>query len=148
VRTYVWVEAWQQQCCGADFGVGSGVRWKVTPVEGRDGWVTTLLGPGWGDAVQYTEDHHGIGDAARSLELAGVVRSIHEVTCDRVLGSPPPGGPHRQVWLPVPGTGRLRQVDDADPWTPEEQIDTPRQSFDGWIVEVDVGASPPAGAAG
>src|SRR3569833_203668 len=62
VHSFVWVDSWQQQCCGDEFQVGSSVIWNVTRVKDSDDWITTLLGPNWGDRVQYAEDHHGVGD--------------------------------------------------------------------------------------
>ena len=140
--TYVWVSAWQQQCCGPNFGLGSNVTWQVVPSGGEDHWITTLLGPDWGDAVRYVEDHHETEPAERLREVHGVVRSIRVITCDRVLQQAPAGGPDRPVWMPVPGSGRLRQVELADPWEPEQGMDGPEQSFDGWIVELEIDHEP------
>jgi hypothetical protein len=151
VGTFVWVESWQQQCCEDEFRVGSTVNWQVFPTNGEDDSVEILLGPEWGAKVRYWEDHHGgrddLGDGEK---LLGVVRSIQVVTCDRELkveaGKPPSG-----MWLPVPGSGRLREVEFADPWEPEPpddelpDDDPPQWStvpppwwFEGWIVEVDI----------
>jgi hypothetical protein len=150
VRTFVWVDSWQQQCCGDEFRVGSTVRWDVFPTKDEVGWVDSLLGPEWGARVGYWEDHHGgRDDRGDGEKLEGAVRSIHVVTCERELKTGvgrPPGG----VWVPVPGSGRLRQVESADPWEPEPSNDDrpagdspqwledpPPWWFEGWIVEVD-----------
>jgi hypothetical protein len=151
VRTFVWIDSWQQQCCGDEFRVGSTVHWDVFPTKEQDGWVETLLGPDWGAKVRYQEDHHGGLDDAASEKLHGVVRSIYVVTCDRWLKTGP-GEPTGGVWLPIPGSGRLRAVDLADPWEPEPPdkeppddedsarwiVDPPPWWFEGWIAEVDI----------
>jgi hypothetical protein len=141
VRTFVWVESWQQQCCGDEFQVGSSVTWNVTRAKDAEDWVTTLLGPDWGEKVRYTEDHHGL-DEGLGRELRGVVRSIHVVTCDRKPEHQPGRSPSGQVWVLVPSSGRLREVEVADPWEPEPSDDDPHQSFDGWVVEVEVEEAP------
>jgi hypothetical protein len=99
------------------------------------------LGPSWGDRIRFAEDHHGVGDGP-DHELRGVVRSIRVVTCNRQLEYPPERGPRGRVWMPVPGNGRLRKVRVADPWEPEASDDDPHQSFDGWVVEMDVEGVP------
>jgi hypothetical protein len=104
----IWVAARQQQCCGEDFAVGSSVRWQVLPAAAD--WIARLLGEGWGDTVRHAEDHHGDDDVVG--EVSGVVQSVRVVTCERVEELP---GGRGRAWVPVPGSGRLREVDVADP---------------------------------
>ena len=119
VQTFVWVDSWQQQCCGDEFRVGSTVHWDVLPAKEEDNWVETLLGADWGAKVRFSEDHHGgLDDAAASEKLHGLVRTIYVVTCDRWHKTGPGEGPGG-VWLPIAGSGRLREVEFADPWEPE-----------------------------
>jgi hypothetical protein len=47
VDAFVWIESWQQQCCGDDFRVGSVVRWQVRTNSDVDEWVELLLGAEW-----------------------------------------------------------------------------------------------------
>jgi hypothetical protein len=122
------------------FRVGSAVTWNVTR-EDTDNWTTTLLGPEWGQKVQFAEDHHGAGGGP-GREVHGVVRSIRVVTCHRQLEDRPGRSPNGRVWVPVPGSGRLREVDVADAWRPEPPDDEPRRSFDGWVVELEVEQDP------
>jgi hypothetical protein len=136
VRTFVWVDSWAQQCCGEPFRIGTEVRWQVRREDDGDEWATTLLGPEWGDRVRYAEDRHGL-DESDGHEIRGVVRSIRVVTCDRVLDTQQEGH-SAGVWVPVPGSGRLREVEVADPWEPEPMEQDPPRTFDGWIVEVDL----------
>lgn len=115
VQTFVWVDSWQQQCIGDEFRVGADVSWDVTAVRDGDDWVASLLGPEWAELVRYAEDHHGVGDGG-ARKLRGVVRSIREVTSRLTQqGGSPPHGFHGGVWVQIPGSGQLREVDVADP---------------------------------
>jgi hypothetical protein len=132
-RTVVFVESWQQQCCGDEFGIGSHVRWNVHPAGGTADQMTSLVGPPNTGIARYWEDHHGMAEGG-GMELRGVVRSIHVVSCDLELRDEP--GFRGRVRVPVAGSERLRAVDVADPSEPERQLDD-SQSFQGWIVELD-----------
>jgi hypothetical protein len=132
--TFVWIESWQQQCCGDDFRVGSKVRWAVRQNPDGDEWIDLLLGPEWSKKVGFAEDHHlDENDGV----LTGVVANISVVTCDRVLGDASQLGPRGNVLVPVPGSGRLRTVEAADCWEPEPRDRSAGWSFDGWIVELE-----------
>ena len=132
VRAFVWVDSWQQQCCGEEFRVGSEIHWHGHRTKERKSWITTLLGAEWADAVEYEENHHGPPDALNPLvELHGMVRSIRVVTCDGKT-KPNSTGFSR---IPVPGSGRLQMVEVADPWKPEPPAQA-REMFAGWIVEL------------
>jgi hypothetical protein len=133
VDAFVWVESWQQQCCGDDFRVGSAVQWQVRTNSDADEWVELLLGAEWSAKVRFTEDHHM--DGADGV-LTGVVSKINVVTCERVLGEAPQPGPSGQVMIPVPGSGWLRDVEVADLWEPEPPDLDSGWSFDGWIVKL------------
>jgi hypothetical protein len=132
VRAFVWVDAWQQQCCGETFRVGSEIHWHGHRTMERKSWITTLLGPEWADAVEYEENHHGPPDELNPLvELHGMVRSIRVVTCD---GKAKPNSTDFSG-VPIPGSGRLQMVEVADPWKPEPPAQA-RGMFSGWIVEL------------
>jgi len=134
VRTFVWIEGWQQQCCGDDFRVGSAVRWEVKQNPDGDEWIGLLLGPEWSKRVGFSQAHHlGESDGV----LTGVVSEISVITCDRVLGNAPHPGPGGKVLVAVRGSGRLRKVEVADRWEPEPRDPAAGWSFDGWIVELD-----------
>jgi Family of unknown function (DUF6578) len=132
--TFVWIESWQQQCCGHDFRVGSTVRWEVRQHPGGHDWVRILLGTGWSEKVFFAEDHHT--DESEGV-LTGVVSHISVVTCDRVLGDAAQPEARGRVLVPVPGSGRLRTVEMADSWEPEPRDPSAGWSFDGWIVELE-----------
>ena len=142
MSAFVRVDAWQQQCWGDEFRVGSTVHWDVLSTAGGHEWADLLLRPAWGAEVRYQEDHHGgPNDPAAGGELHGVVRAIHVVTCACELRTGA-GASSGGAWYPVPGSGRLREVEVADPWEPESPDDVrPACSFEGWIVEVDVEAA-------
>lgn len=54
----VWVEAWQIQCCGDAFEVGSKVEWTLCEQSDRD-WLTSVLGDEFAREITYSEEHHG-----------------------------------------------------------------------------------------
>lgn len=138
MSAYVWVDAWQQQCCGDDFRVGSQVAWSAVPQDGPDGWVGLLLGGEWAEKVRFHEEHHSDDDES-AVVLAGTVVSIREVTCRRV---PQPQG-SGQLMVPIAGSGMLHEVDVPDKWSAEPSADLrDHLTFDGWIVEVEL--EPPA----
>ncbi|WP_408662885.1 DUF6578 domain-containing protein, partial [Jatrophihabitans sp.] len=41
VRAFVWVDAWQQQCCGETFRLGSEIHWHGHRTMERKSWITT-----------------------------------------------------------------------------------------------------------
>ncbi len=111
-RAFVWVDSWQQQCCGEEFRVGSEIHWHGHRTKERKSWITTLLGAEWADAVEYEENHHGPLDELNPLvELHGMVRSIRVVTCDRKAKA----NSTSSSGMPVPGSGRLQMVRSPTP---------------------------------
>jgi hypothetical protein len=134
VREFVWVDSWQQQCCGGNFAVGSMVNWHVRPqVDFDPEWVTRLLGDSWSGRVVHHEEHH---DEVEWPTISGQVVSISVVTCAREAKQ---HGALASVLMPVPGSGRLRTVQVADPWEPEPpESRMLEESFEGWIVELEL----------
>lgn len=136
MNTWVWVDAWQQQCCGHDFDVGSPVRWSVKRLDPDDDqWMADLLGQSWGGRLEYAQEHH---DESGGLWLTGVVRKIQVVTCS-LTKEPDVGAGHGPGWIPVRGSGRLREVPVADKWEPEAWVDEPSATFSGWLVQLEQG---------
>lgn len=129
----MWVQSWQQQCCGQRFAAGSQVQWRVVRHDAPHEWITELLGPEWASRVTFTEEHH-LGDATGTL--SGVVSTIDVLTCERVLDQSELST--SMGYVPVSGSGRLRRVTESDPWEPEPQSRVGRSgwSFDGWIVRL------------
>jgi hypothetical protein len=107
------------------------VSWDARRQSDTDDWVQRLLGPEWAAKIEYQQERH----CSTGATIAGTIRSIRVVTSSRV--------PEREssgtVLVPVPGSGRLREVELADPWEPEPPVARRSQeSFDGWIVELDL----------
>jgi hypothetical protein len=59
VDTVVWVDSWQQQCCGEGFSVGSAVRWAVNTMSEAADWFATPFGEDSSVRIEYGENHHG-----------------------------------------------------------------------------------------
>lgn len=132
----VWVDAWQQQCCGDEFKVGSVVRWTVGRHVGAQ-WISETLGPEWDDRVSFSEERH-FDQIDRELygELCGTVSTITVVTTGHVKVPLDPDNPEGGAeYRPIPGSQRLRPVQEADPWEPDPPMSA-GWSFDGWIVEL------------
>ena len=133
VEALVWVVGWQQQCCGARFRVGSSVRWSVRQHDVDNEWVSLILGSDWGQRIGFTEGHH---DDEVDGVIEGMVTAISVVTCSRVSGRDPDSCSGGKVLVPKPGSGRLRSVQDADPWEPEPTEAEAGWSFEGWAVRL------------
>ncbi|HEV2891053.1 MAG TPA: DUF6578 domain-containing protein [Frankiaceae bacterium] len=113
----VWVDGWQEECCGDGFAVGDAVAW---PVGAPD---AAFLGALLGDVtVAYAQETH---DEA-SAEVAGTVVAIHRVSA-RVARDA-----KDRVYRAVAGTGLALPV--ASAGVVGEA--TGRQFF-GWVVELD-----------
>lgn len=72
----VWVDAWQMQCCGEQFGVGSHVPWTFADADAE--WIAQVLGSGI--AVDAAEEHHG-GVPDGTPETTGTVTAVSAVHC-------------------------------------------------------------------
>ncbi|GAA0221593.1 DUF6578 domain-containing protein [Cryptosporangium japonicum] len=102
MRQTIWVDGWQQQCCGAPFAVGSAVEWTLRAFDGE--WLRGLLGDRGHVPVDGAEEHHDGVHQETPITL-GVVAAIEAVHCRLSAGSP------RE---PVPGTGTRSAVTAAD----------------------------------
>jgi hypothetical protein len=122
----LWVDAWQMQCCGEPFRLGSQVAWTVG--EADPDWLAAVLGAETAPGVGGAEEHHG-GIPEDTEPTTGVVTRISAVHCRYALG---PGGDPR-VLCPVPGSGVLADVDLADGWI----ADRGEECFVGYVVWLD-----------
>lgn len=104
VGATIWLSAWQLQCCGDPFSLGSVVSWHVVPPD--EEWLTSVLGPELAGTVTGSEDHHG----AAAETVTGNVRSIRAVSYEL---APRPGEDPRFLHR-VPGTTVLTEVETAD----------------------------------
>lgn len=122
----LWVDAWQMQCCGEPFRLGSQVAWTVG--EAGPDWLEAVLGAEASPGVDGAEEHHG-GIPENTEPTRGVVTRISAVHCRY---APRPGGDSRTLY-PVPGSGVLTDVDSADGWI----ADRGEERFAGYVVRLD-----------
>lgn len=118
----IWMDAWQMQCCGEKFRVGSTVEWGLRPAS--QDWLASVLGEAAAE-VDAAEEHHGSGAPGPR----GLVRSITAVHCRY---APLPGAAS-ETRYPVKGTQVLTAVESADRWT---QGDRDELSFVGYLVRL------------
>jgi hypothetical protein len=89
-----------------------------------------MLGPDLASKVEWTEDHHEL-DGEELFEIAGPVRSIKRVFCQRTLN------PDNNAYYPVSGSAVLEDVrSNTDRGTVIS--DWPHFTCDGYLVEVDL----------
>lgn len=72
----VWVDAWQVQCCGTTFAVGSEVAWQLSDQVDTDG-LAVAVGEEVARRITHIEDHHRdpVG-LDYSIWLASALRSF------------------------------------------------------------------------
>ena len=122
----VWVDAWQMQCCGEPFHLGSQVAWTLGDADA--GWMESVLGTDPRRTVDAAEDHHGqIPEDTPATR--GTVTRIRAVHC---RCAPVPGSNSRTRY-PVPGSGLLTDIESADGWTPDRS----EQQFLGYLVQLE-----------
>jgi hypothetical protein len=121
----VWVDAWQMQCCGDPFEIGSPVSWNVL-AEADVEWLTSVLGAKPAAEVAYSEERHG--DCERLPVLSGTVRSIELVFCQYARTG--------EALLPVPGSAVVTPTSAAIAW----EVSPKGLSFVGYLVDLDVSA--------
>ncbi len=80
----VWMDEWQQACCGEPFAVGSVVTWTLEPPDADR--LAAVLGPAEARTVTHREERHD-ERTAQTPHVTGSVRSIRAV-----LSRPGPGG--------------------------------------------------------
>ena len=123
----VWVDAWQMQCCGDPFAVGSRVAWTLSEPDRE--WLASVLGDDAARRVTHREEHHG-GLPDDTAATVGFVTRIRAVSSG--FGPDPSGVGATPVHVPVPGTASVVDVSDADGWHPE----TDDVRFTGYLVDV------------
>jgi len=128
VEMSVWVDAWQMQCCGEQFGVGSRVSWTLIGADAE--WVARVLGAGI--AVDAAEEHHG-GVPDDTPETAGTVTAISAVHCRYA----PAADGDRRMLYPAPSSAVLIPVMSADGWAPDRD----GLHFVGYLVRIATGAA-------
>lgn len=121
----LWVDAWQMQCCGEPFHLGSQVAWTLGETD--PDWLEAVLGAEVSPGVDGAEEHHG-GIPEDTEPTRGVVTRISAVHC---CYAPRPGDP--RTLYPVPDSGVLTDVESADGWI----ADRGEERFVGYIVWLD-----------
>lgn len=120
------MDAWQLQCCGEPFKVGSRIRWTLTADHDLR-FLADVLGDEVSARVTHREDHHG-GVPEDTLPVEGVVRSILAV------GSRDGVRPDRHGGVsPRRGTGTVTSVTSARGQDP----DRPGARLVGYVIELD-----------
>jgi hypothetical protein len=117
------------QCCGDAFTVGSRVEWTLYEESDRD-WLTSVLGEDLAQQVTHGEEHHGgVPD-----DLATAVGEVTRIRAVRNRFGPDPNSVSAAapVHVPIPGTGLVEDVEDADGWFPEEGD----LHFNGYLVDL------------
>jgi hypothetical protein len=121
----VWMDAWQQQCCGEEFHVGSSVAWTL--VDRDIGWLEPVVGAEKLERIRFAEDHHALADSRP--KTPAYVQSIDAVLCQYSHST----SPTRQAAV-VPGSVIFRSVQRATGWEDE----TDGRHFLGYLVDLDV----------
>jgi hypothetical protein len=122
VPTYVWVDAWEQQCCGEPFRAGKEIAWEVNERPGAER-VAVRLGPDWAGRIRFAQEHHGDDPEGT---LTGTVARIDAVACRRER--------HGRTLNLVLGSGQLHEVRSDVSWVPSGEGEL--WTHDGWIVEL------------
>ena len=127
----VWLDNWEWQCCGEQFGVGSEVEWGLTPISpGERSFLLEPLGAEVVDEISHCETHHeDSADDVQPVPARGRVESITAVYWAR---APRLGGDPRE-YHPVAGTAVLERRETADGWEPQAEGGP---CFEGYLVEL------------
>lgn len=126
----VWVDAWQIQCCGEAFEVGSQVEWTLYEESDRD-WLTSVLGDEFARQITHGEEHHG-GLPDDAPVMTGRVTRIRAVSC-RFGPDPTSVSAAAPNHIPIPDTAAVVEVPNADGWYPA----TDGMHFNGYVVDVE-----------
>ncbi|WP_067489316.1 DUF6578 domain-containing protein [Actinomadura hibisca] len=124
MKKTVWMDAWQMECCGDPYSVGSTVTWTLGDLDRA--WLTTVLGAETAAKVNATEEHHT--DTDRVARISGEVKSISAVHCRY---APRPGGDTRTYW-PVAGTTVLTRLTSTNDGSPDRDD----LRFVGYLVQI------------
>lgn len=123
-KSYVWVDASEQRCCGEPFRTGDVVAWEANERPGAQR-VVVRLGQDWAERIRFAPEHHG--DDPQGV-LTGTVARIDAVACRRE--------PHGRSLDLVVGSGRLYEVHADVPGCPWCPTTTPNCGRTSWVVEL------------
>lgn len=122
-RLTIWVDAWQQECCGVPWTIGSRVSWTLAEV-GEDHRLESLFPADAAVVIDAREEHHG-ADADDNERTNGAVIAVRGV---QVRHEPTLGGNDLQ---PVPGSATLTAL------THSNGEELRWDGFVGYLVELD-----------
>lgn len=114
------MDAWQLQCCGTEFDVGSRVSWTLTSLDPH--W-TELLGV----PVDAAEEHHG-GVPEDAPATSGTVTGIRMVRFRYATAA----GADQRVLSPAAGSAVFTRVSHAGSWV----ADSGDGNFVGYLAEL------------
>ena len=126
----VWVDAWQMQCCGDPFSVGSRIEWTLYEESDRE-WLIAVLGDDLAAEVTHGEEHHG-GLPDDAPTTIGVVDRIRAVS-SRFGPDPTSVSAAAPNHVPIPGTAVVVEVAEADGWYAEDGD----RHFNGYLVDLE-----------
>ena len=121
-KSYVWVDASEQRCCGEPFRTGDVLAWEANERPGAQR-VVVRLGVDWAERIRFAQEHHG--DDPQGV-LTGPIVRIDAVACRRE--------PHGRSLDLVVGSARLNEVHADVPWVPTDN--TELWTHEGWVVEL------------
>ncbi len=128
MRVKVWMDAWQQQCCGEPFSAGTSISWNL--IDRDLAWLEPVIGAAEVKCIRFAEDHHAEADTG--ARTSAVVRSIHAVLCQ--YEPSPNDDPRHLQHSVVPGSQTLDPVATATGW--ERESDT--HTFVGYVVALEL----------
>jgi hypothetical protein len=135
VAEVVWVSSWEMQCCGEPFSLGGAASWPVARTQSAD-WLEERFSRLSRARPSYQYSRHGVDEPDDLFTLTGAIRCIEALHYD-LHAEDDPNLPGDTSLFPTVGTERLTTVESDHMWEMEPN-DMTRQSFAGWIVEVDV----------
>jgi hypothetical protein len=133
-RVRVWIEAWEWQCCGDPFKLGSNVMWGLLPASAHlRSALAVEFGEGVAQQLTHYETHHEIDGDPETVPTRGRVEAIDAAFC--VLEARPDNA---RFYEPIAGSGVLESRQSADGWEPEDEPGGKRyRRFSGYIVTLD-----------
>jgi hypothetical protein len=123
VTTTVWIDGWQQECCGEPLSEGGSVRWTVVQA-GRE--LDAYFPPSSAVAVKYAQERHGPVRDEALLTIEGRVAAIRAVQLRYVQDEP-----GSRSFRPVAGSARLTRLRTAG------GAELRGRGFAGYLVDLD-----------
>ena len=125
----VWVDAWQQQCCGDAFAVGDVVAWPLDETPDVH-WLGAALAPELASRIRYSQERHATARVEPPVRAGTVVGIRAAFGRYAALVDGDPG------LYPVPGSAVLVDVAGADG---RESVPT-GERLNGYVVEIEPAA--------